>query len=209
MVDSRVEFDRLAVVWAVLGGAVFVIVCALVVGAVIAGRRRGAPSRRTAAHRLEFGVVAVLAVVAVTLATLAITSENRVDRVNAASPVRPLRVQVVSAQWRWEFTYPDLGVTSSTGPDGAPAVLGVPAGTPIAFELTSLDVLHSFWVPRRAFQRNAFPGRTTRFDLVWPTPGVETNAGCNEYCGTYHTQMLFTVDAMAPADFDAWVAARR
>ena len=66
---------------------------------------------------------------------------------NALSmPKEPaLRVQLIGHQWWWEVRYPDEGVVTANE-------VHIPAGTPVLFELTSADVIHSFWAPAAAGQ---------------------------------------------------------
>jgi cytochrome c oxidase subunit 2 len=80
----------------------------------------------------------------------------------------------------------------------------VPSDTTVRFTLTSRDVIHSFWVPAVRFKRDAFPKRTTTFDLVFDQPGFHPGY-CAEYCGLQHGAMHFSVNVLAPADFSAWV----
>jgi cytochrome o ubiquinol oxidase subunit 2 len=65
-------------------------------------------------------------------------------------PGKPLRVQVVALDWKWLFVYPDQGIATVNR-------LVVPAGTPIAFEITSATVMNSFFVPQLGSQIYAIP----------------------------------------------------
>jgi cytochrome c oxidase subunit 2 len=119
-----------------------------------------------------------------------------------------LRVDVTAAKWSWRFDYPRYGI-SLIGSDARPPTLVVPTGTRVLFTMTSLDVIHAFWIPERRFKRDAFPRRTTRFDLVFDRTGVFPDGGaCAEYCGLHHAEMRFDVEAMPPAAFAAWARAR-
>ena len=113
----------------------------------------------------------------------------------------PLRVDVVGHQWWWEFRYPDLGIVTANE-------LHIPVGRTVDVRMKSVDVLRSWWVPQFAGKRDVFPNRETR---IWFTaidtgeyPGV-----CAEFCGLQHGRMAFYTMAVAPADFDAWVARRQ
>jgi cytochrome c oxidase subunit 2 len=74
--------------------------------------------------------------------------------------------------------------------------------------LTSVDVLHSFWVPALAGKLDLVPGRANRLRLVANRPGIYRGQ-CAEYCGGPHAQMAFLVVAQAPGNFDAWRRAQR
>ncbi len=99
-----------------------------------------------------------------------------------------LRVSAHARQWEWEFTQP--------GPDGAPLVtqdvLYIPAGRPFDIEITSSDVIHSFWVPRLGGKMDAVPGRTNVARLMADAPGIHEGL-CAEFCGIGHSVMRFTV----------------
>jgi plastocyanin len=84
----------------------------------------------------------------------------------------------------------------------------VPAGRDILLSLTSQDVIHAFYVPQFLFKRDVVPGRVNQFDFtVDPADAGQTFRGqCAELCGIGHSVMLFEVHALAPADFDAWLA---
>jgi cytochrome c oxidase subunit 2 len=88
-------------------------------------------------------------------------------------------------------------------------VLVVPANTEIRFRMTSIDVIHSFWIPYLRFKRDAFPGRATEFDLSFERPGAHVDGVCAEFCGLKHDQMVFDVQVMSRAAFQTWAATRR
>jgi cytochrome c oxidase subunit II len=118
----------------------------------------------------------------------------------------PITIQVDGFQWQWRFTYEE-GV-SSTGAPGAPATLAVPVGEPVRLVLHSLDVNHAFFVPEFLIKRDVInfgEGRPpNEFEFTVTEEG--TYAGhCAEFCGTGHAEMLFVVQAMPRADYDAYL----
>jgi cytochrome c oxidase subunit II len=80
-------------------------------------------------------------------------------------------------------------------------------GEPVRVTVTSADVVHSFYVPQFLFKRDAVPGRETSFDFTVDDPGTYRGQ-CAEFCGIYHSRMPFSVRAVSPADYDAWVASQ-
>jgi cytochrome c oxidase subunit 2 len=94
------------------------------------------------------------------------------------------------------------GVVDRTRPN-APPVLHVPADTTVRFRMRTEDVVHAFWVPAVKYKADAWPDTTRTFDLVFPR-GQAISGHCAQYCGLKHSDMLFTVAAMAPAEFRAW-----
>ncbi|MFB9991145.1 cytochrome c oxidase subunit II [Deinococcus oregonensis] len=78
-----------------------------------------------------------------------------------------------------------------------PAVLRVPAGRPITFHLTSLDVMHGYMVQGTNVNATVIPGQVTSFSVTFREPGT-LNSICNEYCGIGHHNMLTRVIVTAP-----------
>ena len=114
-------------------------------------------------------------------------------------------VNVVGFQWSWTFNYVDDN-TYEVGTPDQPPTLWLPVNETTRFDLTSPDVIHSFWVPSFLFKMDLIPGRTNQFDL---TPNrVGTFKGkCAELCGVDHSRMLFDVKVVERAEYDAHIAA--
>lgn len=110
-------------------------------------------------------------------------------------------VEVRGHQWWWEVNYPEHGIRTANE-------IHVPAGESVHLELTSEDVLHSFWVPQLHGKRDLIPGDTTTFWMEADEPGIYRGQ-CAEYCGLQHALMAFRVVVHPPEDFDAWVAERQ
>lgn len=206
-VDIRQHFQHLMGLYAPVALGVFAIVVGLMVFVVVHFRARPGrvPSTRSDAPRLELLFVAVVASIVVLLLAVTYSTESRVDAV-AAGPA--LRIDAVASDWRWRFDYPQQGI-SEVGQGQTPTDLYVPAGQTVEFDLSSLDVLHAFFIPYEHFQRQATPQLTSRFDLLFPSPGVQTSGFCAEFCGLGHTQMRFEVHVLTPQAFVAWVAQRQ
>jgi cytochrome c oxidase subunit 2 len=201
--DTRLQFRDLQALYLPVALVVAVLVFGTVLFAVVRYRARPGrePSARSEAPVLESVYVLALAVIVVVLVTRTFRTEDRVDSL-AARPA--LTVDVTAAKWNWTFAYPSLGITVH-GVEDRPSLLRVPAGKTVQFRMTSIDVIHAFWVPDVRFKRDAFPRRTTAFDLVFDRDMV-SRGECAEYCGLKHSNMNFVVDAMPPAAFAAWAA---
>jgi cytochrome c oxidase subunit 2 len=113
----------------------------------------------------------------------------------ATPPENAYEIQVSAQKWTWAFTYPNGYVDSE---------LHVPAGTPVKLNMSSQDVIHSFFVPELRVKQDVVPGRYTS---VWfnATEPFEATVYCTEYCGTNHSLMQAPFIAHEPADFDAWM----
>lgn len=124
-----------------------------------------------------------------------------------------MTVAVQAAKWNWKFSYP-----GTQGPDGQPVstvgdsdyipVLVVPTNTRIQFDVQSVDVIHSFWVPDLLFKRDVFPGNLdNKFETTILSEGAYVGR-CAELCGTYHYGMNFEVRAVSPEKFQQWLEAK-
>ena len=139
----------------------------------------------------------------------------------------PFIIRAIGYQWWWEFEYPQLGITTANE-------LVMPAGRPIHIELRSVDVIHSFWLPKIAGKVDLIPGRA---NSMWIQAGDTIDAWankvgfegsenerqvayeqyledeiydyyygqCAEYCGDSHARMLFRAHVVNDEDFYAWV----
>jgi cytochrome c oxidase subunit 2 len=118
-------------------------------------------------------------------------------------------VNVVGYQWSWQFNYPQDKVTENGVMYPGPLpVLELPTGETVRFNLTSPDVIHSFWVPEFLFKRDVIPGHPNHFEITLTKTGTFTGH-CSELCGLYHSRMLFTLKVVTPQQFQQWIAAQK
>ncbi|WP_208324620.1 cytochrome c oxidase subunit II [Modicisalibacter xianhensis] len=111
-----------------------------------------------------------------------------------------LQITVSGERWWWRVQYP----TPSGGTVELANEVRLPVGERVGFNLTSPDVIHSFWIPSLGGKVDMIPGRTTRLTLEPTDIGVYRGA-CAEYCGTAHALMNFQVVVMEPEAFTAWL----
>ena len=186
-----------------LGGAVFVaVVVVLVLGLF---RRRPAAEQETSQERPNrFGRWFVVGGVAVPLAILLIVFGATVQAMRSIPTTAPsdaLVIEVVGHQFWWEVRYPDQGVTVTNE-------LHLPVGRPVNLQLTSADVIHSFWVPALAGKLDLLPDHPNTLVLEADEAGVHRSR-CAEFCGLEHTKMVLTVVAEPEDRFVSWLAERR
>ncbi|HVZ65122.1 MAG TPA: cytochrome c oxidase subunit II [Lacunisphaera sp.] len=110
-------------------------------------------------------------------------------------------------QWWFKFEYSSEMVKQVTGGEG-PLVTGnelvVPAGVPIRVHLRTVDVIHSFWIPKLAGKVDMVPNRANFLWFKADKPGYFYGQ-CAEYCGESHAIMRFRVIALSAPDFARWL----
>ena len=196
------DFQGLFTLYTAVGIAICVLVLGTIGYAIVRYRHRdgAAPRDVRGLKPLEAIWVGVVAAIVVVLVVASFRTESRVDAVSS-DPAQT--VHILAFQWGWRFTYPGTGV-SMTGDGDNPPTLVVPADETVRFSIRSRDVIHSLYVPELRFKRDAFPDRSSEFDLVFD-PGVTTVGHCAEFCGLGHDNMDFQVVSMSPPDFQRWL----
>ncbi|HEV8469892.1 MAG TPA: cytochrome c oxidase subunit II [Candidatus Limnocylindria bacterium] len=155
----------------------------------------GEPARFERNTRLEIAWTAAPALV---LAVVFVLMLGTMAEIGGAAVEPGLRVRAVGHQWWWEFGYG--GVTTANE-------LHIPVATAVELELTSADVIHSFWVPELGGKRDMLPGTTNHLRLFARRAGVYEGQ-CAEFCGVEHAWMRIRVVAESQSDFDRWVASQ-
>ncbi len=200
--------------WIVLW-AVGLIAWGLMFYAVIVYRRRKGDSSMPEQMRYNNPIEALFTVVPLVMVIgfFAFTADTMAK---IEQPVdSELHVQVIGKQWSWDFNYLDnmvyeTGIQSQfdgeLGSEAALPTLYLPVNTSVEIELTSRDVVHSFWVIDFLYKKDTFPGKS---NFMYLTPQREgTYKGkCAELCGEYHSMMLFNVKVVSRAEFDSQMAA--
>src|SRR3984893_11335942 len=184
----------------VLARIVFVLVEGLLIYSSLRFRRRSAlplqePPQMHGNTRLEVMWATVPALILVGL--FGITVSRLGDLSQLPTDPSTLRISVTGRQYQWEFGYGSSGVKTTND-------LHIPVGTPLIFEVTSVDVIHSFWVPDLYGKIDANPGRVNRITFKATQPGTYRGV-CAELCGAGHAGMAFRVEAVSPTDFDQWL----
>ena len=200
------------------------VIAALVVGfltwglilfPVVRHRKRGDDLPKQTAYNLPLEIVYTIApfVIIAVLFFVTVVVQNKVQE-RSDSPDETIAVNAF--KWNWQFVYAD-----TEGEDGEPVdtvgnsneipILVLPTDRTIRFELSSADVIHSFWVPEFLFKLDVIPGNENGRDNVFEVTVQEEGAyvgRCAELCGTYHAYMNFEVRAVSGDDYDSYLAAR-
>lgn len=153
-------------------------------------------------------VLAPLAVVVILDVIIDVSGGEVWAKIKRQIPETDIIVRAAGKQFNWEFTYP--------GPDGKFGTeddlqldndLHVPVGKPVRVNLTSKDVVHSFFLPHFRLKQDAMPGREIP---VWfqATKTGEFEIPCAELCGFGHSGMKGTVYVHTPEDYQKWLKER-
>jgi cytochrome c oxidase subunit 2 len=114
-------------------------------------------------------------------------------------------IDVTGIQWSWQFGYQDGGAKAVvTGTPANPPTLVLPQGERVAFNIHSNDVVHGFWIPAFMIQIQNLPGKTNHIEFTANKLG-EYPGRCNILCGRNHSQMVFKVKVVTPAEYKSYV----
>ena len=186
-----------------LGVAVFVVFAVFLAVGLFRARPGDAPEAGPQPQE-RFGPWLVGGGVALPLVVIAIVFAATVHAmrdVPTTAPPGALVVEIVGHQWWWEVRYPAEGVMTANE-------MHIPVGRPVALQLTSADVIHSFWVPALGGKLDLLPDKTNTLVLEADVPGRHLNR-CAEFCGLQHTLMGMDVVAEPPEAFASWIAAQQ
>jgi cytochrome c oxidase subunit 2 len=225
--QSHLEF-RLWFWMMVAGVAVAVFVWALIFWAIFRYRRRDDRMPRQFQEHIGLEVTYTVIPLIMVLIIFGFTFvvENNID--NVLTPPQVI-VNVTGYQWGWIFQYskpgPNPHANCSTSPQDCITVetplnaaesalaqpytssiypqLVLPVGETVRIFLRSDDVIHGFYIHAFNFSRYAQPGVVNQFEFHPTVTGIYPGQ-CTQYCGLYHSEMLFSVKVDTPSQFQAW-----
>ncbi len=118
---------------------------------------------------------------------------------------RSLHILVNGQQYIWRYTYP-----GGKNPDGLDRPYSyeemvVPTNTTVTLDISSQDVVHSWWIPQLGGKFQAVPGYTNHTWFKISKPGFYRGQ-CAFLCGRLHANMIAVVHAVPPAQYTAWIA---
>ncbi len=183
---------------------VTLVITLLLLAATLRRRARPADPSDLAVHRDEGGMAWVYIGVGVSTAVLiccAVWTMFTVAAVAMPLNAADLTLQVTASQWWWSVRYkneePSRIFTIANE-------IHIPVGRPVRLELSSQDVIHSFWIPQLGGKMDVIPGQTNAMWLQADRPGVYRGQ-CGEYCGAQHAHMAMYVVADSPQDYLTWI----
>lgn len=192
----------------ILSVPVFAFVIAMMIASVVSWRTKDEPTEDGPYLAGNQTVVGIWMVITVSLTILIIINPGLVGLAHMrGSTDADLVVEVSGAKWAWTVKYPEQHVIASKE-------MVLPVHKRIRFEVTSKDVIHSFWIPGFRIKIDAVPGKTT---IATATPdrtgAFETEVGlriqCAELCGLNHSTMMMPVRVVEDAEFNEWIEKTR
>ena len=201
------DLDRIFYVILAITGLVFVGVQVALVTFLI--RYRGREGRRASyiegSTKAEVVWTVIPALIIVGIAVASQTVWSKVKDPNRF-PADALEVSVEARQFAWAITYPGSDGQLGTADDYIRYnEMHVPLNRPVVFNLTSADVVHSFFVPAFRIKQDAVPGLNVR---AWfeATEVGEYEIACAELCGVAHGLMKGKIIVLRQDEFDSWLA---
>jgi len=204
--------------------AVGIVVWGLIIWAVIFYRKRSDRVPHQVRYNLPIEIMYTVVpfIMVGVLFYFTARDENYIDKLSARPDVV---VNVYGWQWSWGFQYPQYALTKpnncpgtgvcETGQMWNPGtqvqslpLLEIPEGETVRFNLSSLDVVHSFWIAPFDFKRDVLPDHPNHFEVT-PTSTGSWVGRCSELCGVFHSRMLFDVKIVTPAQFRQWITAQQ
>lgn len=209
--------------------AISLFVLALLIYAMWRFRAARNPVASKTSHNTFIEIVWTLVPVLI-LVAIAVPSIRLLAAQYAPPPKGAVTLKATGNQWYWTYEYPDHGAVSITAnmlkeqsevPAGTryrtdadgPRLLAtdnrivLPVGVPIRLITTAADVIHSWTIPAFWIKLDAVPGRLNETSFTIEKPGVYFGQ-CSELCGARHGYMPIAVEAVSPAAFAAWIAAK-
>jgi len=181
----------------------FVIICGILAYCLIEFRAKpddpidkdGAPFHGSTRIEIVWTVIPTIVVMA-----LGLYAWTVLDKVEAKQP-NAMTIKVIGQQFAWNYQYPSTGVKTSGD-------LVVPLNRPLYLEMTSADVIHSFYIPAARVKRDVADGFVSRLRFTPNKLGAYPIV-CTELCGIGHATMRSTLLVVTPAQFAKWTLAMK
>jgi cytochrome c oxidase subunit 2 len=205
------RIDWLINITAIFVGILFVIMVALMIGAIVKHGR---------SHKAEYdhgtGTTQVMVACGISAAIFFIVDGNLfVNSVidlshafwnfgSAENNPQAVRIEINAHQWAWDARYPGPDNKFNTEDDIVTLNdIRIPKGVPVIFQLGSVDVIHSFYAPNLRQKIDVVPGNITHLWFEAKETG-EFDIGCAQHCGTHHYKMRAMLTILDPPAYQAW-----
>lgn len=124
---------------------------------------------------------------------------------NPPSSTEALKVQIMPEQFAWNVRYAGVDEEFGTTDDiVAMNELHVTLDRPVIVQMSSKDVIHSFFLPNLRIKQDSIPGMVTSIYFV-PQAVGNFNIACAEHCGLGHYRMKGMMTVESPEEFQAWL----
>ena len=144
---------------------------------------------------ITYTVIPIILLIVLAIPTIKITMEQA-PRETTSRDQEGTNIEVLAQQFQWSFIHSNNEQVADE--------LVVPEGEPLAFHLTSEDVIHSFWIPELAGKVDVIPGEELTY--VIDDAEIGTYQGkCAEYCGIQHKDMTFTVKVVEEEEYEDYL----
>jgi cytochrome c oxidase subunit 2 len=194
---QAVSIDNLFQVHIGLISFLFALIVVILVYSLVVFRRKkgetGDGAHIEGNTTLEIAWTLIPLLIVIFLAYLGAYSLGEVRRIDMTA----LQVKVTAGQWYWQFQYPEYGVTSTE--------LYLPVNRQVDLQMSSNDVIHSFWVPEFRVKQDIVPGLVTELRIT-PTLLGNYKVLCAELCGASHAYMEGLVMVVEKNSFENWIA---
>ena len=198
--------DRLWDAMYLTSAVVFLLVVLSLLWGAFRRRRTDEPPRTPERERsLKTAVTLATALTGVVLLGFLIYDVAVGRQITSNPGPHALQIRVTGHQWWWEVQYRDSIANNWATTANE---IHVPTGRPVALELRSTDVIHSFWPPNLSPKRDLIPGNVNSLSFRAESSGVYRGQ-CAEYCGLQHAKMAFLVIAEPADSFARWLARQR
>lgn len=207
---ANTQYDLMKLSTYIMVGVILIVLIIFVL-VFIRFRRKDdtVPKQVEGSHKLEiiWTVVPILLLLILAVPTVAATFKladvSQMDKKNT----KALVINVRSHLYWWDFEYPGKGIVTSQE-------LVVPTNQKVYFNLKSMDVKHSFWIPAIGGKLDTNTENINKFWLEFDDKKANAAGNlfygkCAELCGPSHALMDFKVKAISKDKFDSWVTAMK
>ena len=198
------EIDSLFYLIYYITGVAFILVTVLMVLFVVMYRERNDGRRATYSHGNTTLEIIWTVIPAAIFITLSFMSVNTWAKIKRHAPESDFEIAVAAKQFNWEVSY--AGADGKLGTDDDVKFdndIHVPVNKAVRVQLSSKDVIHSFFLPNLRLKQDAVPGRMI---LVWfeATKPGKYELPCAELCGFGHSGMKGWLYVHTPEEYKKW-----